>query len=240
MTKIAVCSMFRNSVEWYGVRINHINRYFNQMRDQTIGFENLDFYLLEGDSTDSTKEELSKKEKQFSNIKFLATDFNFQLPMNSMKAHETRIKSLSIMGDFILNNIREAYDYVFWIESDLIIQNNTIENLVLRIESINYPRLIISPFVKIGNLFYDTWAFRSLYTNINWDNNRKPLKKLSEMESVGSCALMNYEIIKDGARFQDGAFINLCRMALEQKAKIYCDESLIIEHPANMINKRWV
>lgn len=238
--KIAVCSMFRNSVTWHNKNIDHIEKYFQRMLQQDIGFDNLDFFFIEGDSTDNTAEKLLEKKSIYNNIKYLEINRHVKTHYNGMVADQTRLTGLSSLGDTLLNNINDKYDYVLWIESDLIIETNLISSLVETRLQINHGPVIVSPFVKLGDLFYDTWAFKEI-NGKSWSNNKTTSNKLTPMNSVGSCALIDFEIIKNGIRFENGAFINLCDQARNQlSAQIYCDERIIINHPNTLLNNRWV
>lgn len=250
--KIAVCSMFRDSQRWCGVAINQVDKYFQQMAKDPL-FDICDFYLYENNSLDNTKEILRLYADKYSNV-YLTCD-NWQVSSISAVesiASQTRIKYLSVMANTLLSNVNMSgkyYDYLLWIESD-IIQDNIIQKLVS--SNVNARAEILAPLPLINlndeMLFYDTWGFtirvgyglQQTYPYFVEESNRD--KQYVEMETVGTCALIKYSLIKSGLNFGGGAFRALCsRLNTISGSRIICDTTIKVYHPSTIeINGRYV
>lgn len=241
--KIAICSTFRNSMEWCGYYIDQVSRYFRQMEEQQLDWCDFHFYLAEGDSLDDTWATLKKYEAHYPIKKLLKVEH--KTTFNGTKAEAKRLEVLSYVGDTLLASIdeKEKYSAIWWIESDLIIQPNLFQGLYFTQSVMSNANVMVSTPVYIGNQFYDIWGFRDL-NGQNLLPSSRP-QKSADMSSVGSLALWRsldnsmYQL-----RFQDGAFVRLCQQAREDFNYRICmavDESIpIVHHPNKLVNHRWI
>lgn len=236
--KIAVCSMFRDSVKWKSIRVDQVKTYFHNMLNQTIGFDNLEFHLLEGDSQDDTYSQLLSMRDNYPNINVYKSEINESY--DSVTITDKRLKCMSKIGNVLLSYARgpdSEYDYLLWVESDLVIKEDTIERLVDTIKGCEHTPSIVAPFVTLGPYFYDIWAFRNLKGK-NWPNVISPNQGILEVSSLGSCAIMDKEITAD---FGEGSFVSLCGQARKDGARLFVNTDIVIDHPNRLlVERRWV
>lgn len=241
---IAVCSLFKDSQKWWGNSINQVDRYIEQLLNQTIGFENLDIYCLEGHSHDNTYSRLLEYNNQLDNVHVYKDDG----PSVEVCSNERpeRFAALSRIGNLALSNIdlTQPYTHVLWVESDLIVEPNVIQELVTQSLEHYLEETIIAPITKIqtGNktLFYDTWGFRDL-NGKRWTNYHYPTSGQHMMSSIGSCALIDITLIRKNLNFGEGCFVELCRRASNMGATIIADCDISVYHPSNrLIRGRWI
>lgn len=242
---IAVCSLFRDSVVWHGRKINQVDRYFSQLKNQTYGFNNLQVYCLEGESKDNTFDTLSKYSS--TNVKIYKDDEVSDTVIESIEKQE-RLVNLSRIANNLLSKIDYTdISHVLWIESDLIINNRLIDDLLDVANLIQEESYIIAPYVYLQNhkhINYDTWGFRHLdgerfKIHINKRDNVK--SHLIKLSSVGSCALISADILKSGINFGSGCFVELCQSAINYGAGVYASPVVEILHPGTILMKnRWI
>lgn len=237
--KIAACSLFRDSQEWYAKKINQVDRFFKQLEQEKCITS---YHLVEGNSIDNTYQSIMN----WSNH----TNTKVELIKHDVVGSEVasvvsvnRFKNLSTIGNLALESAKKVdADFIFWIESDFIFEQGLISNL-LKFSEYNEElwqnSLGVCPVPRFGNSFYDTWAFKGI-NGETWSNNdlekfkKYPLTYL-ELSSFGSCALMNAKKIKEyNLSFGvDGCFPELCRQAKSFGLKLFCDTTQIIEHPSS-------
>lgn len=105
---------------------NEINNAFNSIKNQTIGFENIEVIFVDDNSTDSTQDKLNKYSHQFSNVKVLTTDKNSGYagkPRNIGIQNATSDYILFLDGDdeLLLNACEVLYDKIQFYNTDLVI-----------------------------------------------------------------------------------------------------------------------
>lgn len=235
---VKVGALFRDSQIWHNRYIGQVPRYFRQIDEQkSYGMYKIDEIVVsEGDSKDNTLEVLQHEQKCRTNLKLIQMGGS-NLAVQSTGSSE-RIKELSRLANTVLEEIQDA-DYVLWSESDLIWPN---EHLILSLlNSFNeVDKLgIVAPLILLENdwrIFYDTYIFRSLNDEL-WQN-RHPwiydfyeYDKYIPMNSVGSCTLIKGWLIRDGARFGDTGFVDLCQYVRNLGLKVMANKSIIIYHP---------
>jgi len=240
---IAVCSMFRDSQKWHGHDIGQVDRYLAQLESQTVGLENLDIYAIEGHSTDDTFDRLNRLKNEFPNL-YVFKDEGEAVQVASNE-NPDRFLALSRIGNQILSKVdlSKNYDYLLWVESDLVIPPNLIERLIETSKKYPAPN-IIAPSAQILAdgfvLFYDTWGFR-YPGGKRWTNYIFPRDGRFIMDSIGSCALIDMDLMRKGLNFGTGCFVQLCNTARTWGATIVADCYTTIYHPSNsFIEGRWV
>lgn len=136
--------------------------------------------------------------------------------------------------------LEEPASHVLYIEADLCFPFDLVDELVAR------DRDVIAPLVFLGGGFYDSWGFRDTagrrVTGLGQvDATAAPV----EMSSVGSCALLRTEILRQGARFpptyESGLFVGLCAQARALGYRIWADPGVSIVHPtSSWRSQTWV
>ncbi len=243
---IAVCSLFRDSQVWCGREINQVDRYFKQLVKQTYGFKNLTIVAMEGNSDDNTMEKLQGYSELFPNI-YIYNQTNEYDVVASVE-NDARLKGLSQVADILLGKVVQIkdLDYVLWVESDLIFDISLVKDLVFAANHYTERNCIIAPMVYLENrgIFYDTWGFREL-DGTRWTEKHRErvalANPLKEMASIGSCALIDADLLRCGVRFGQGAFVELCDRARKLGGKVYVDVNTKVQHPGQAnLNRRWV
>ncbi|MBX5496050.1 MAG: hypothetical protein IRZ15_12015, partial [Bryobacteraceae bacterium] len=120
--------------------------------------------------------------------------------------------------------------HLAWIESDLSYAYDTMEVLLGR----NKP--IIAPLIYLGNIFYDSWAFRDkagrkLFSFPPVDPiGAEPI----ELNSVGSYVLFDIAVFRSGIRFRgafdSGLLVGICEDAAKIGLGTYADPTLAVIH----------
>lgn len=253
--KIAIASLARNNVEYKGHKLDQVNRYFCQLIKQSIfDIADIDFFIEEGDSQDNTYEELilwqSRLLKNYNiNLNLLKYDTKTTEKIASVRS-ESRYKHLSHIGDVLLDYIviqGNSYDYVFWVEFDLIIKNNNlIENLLKGFIDSNVDNVgIVAPMVKcLGtgktDVHYDILGHRTLDGKGISPHHKFSAQQYVLMEGIGSCCLFRYELLKKNIRFSGGCFMHFCDETRKLGYNIVVDTSQTIFHPTyKSIQGRW-
>jgi GT2 family glycosyltransferase len=158
---------------------------------------------------------------------------------------DDRFKSLSKIANTLLTKIKDECEYILWIESDLIFDENLFKNLYNGI--IETKSAIIAPIpiitIREQQRLYDIWAFRNI-NGINLSRHydfSESKSKYVELSSVGTCAIINAEYVRKGCDFGEGCFPELCRQIREIGGKILVDTTTYVEHPGNkFVCGRWI
>ena len=254
LTEIAVASYFRNSQTWHGRRIDQAHTYFaNVEREAKSAGVTPRYYLLEGDSSDDTWETLCRyhdeRPDQIHLTKYSVRDAP---PIASIVSND-RFRTLSEVGNVVLRGARDSgADLVFWIESDLLPQENLLSGLMDATRILDWERVLaVAPVAVIApgghRLHYDVWAFEGSHgERFNNDDLGKllasPFGRYWPMNAVGSCALLNGRALREAKiDFGDGCFPALCRAARDAGLNVLCDLAVRIEHPSNFnVAGRWI
>jgi GT2 family glycosyltransferase len=234
---LAIASMFRDSQMWHGHAINQVPRYFEQLSNQTVTG---DIFCLEGNSEDNTAEELNKYK---SDSVFVYHKDNAAGTTVKSTADKHRIINLSTIANHLLDIIykKNKYDYIFWLESDIIIRDNLLIEKLFDCFSENRQCGMVAPkvFLETKNIFYDTWGFNG--------TNKKIVQKIEGfkydqryfvMDSVGTCALMcckNWDFGYEGFR-------TLSSQVKQANYNVYADVTCKVYHPSSFgnVKNRWI
>lgn len=197
--KVFVYSIFRNSEK-------NLQNYYNQLKSTVIELKNsYDFYLsiYENDSTDKTKELLSRFDFSFVKDFSLVTE-NIGSTLYRSVADEQRVKNLADARSKALSakDFLQKCQYVLCIESDIIYSIDCIKNLFDFQKAHDLQNVDIVSAVSIhknGNL-YDTWATRRT-SDEEWGDlyDDWKEKKYDRYYSTFNCiCLYNADVIKKG------------------------------------------
>lgn len=250
MTKISVCSLFRDSNVWHNIKINQVESYFLNLRKQAklnnIIFK---FHCLEGDSRDNTLQTLEQYQKYY-DVSIIKYDIGGSAP-SSAGSNERR-KLLSDVGNKCLHSaLKDETDLILWMESDLIPVNNMLGQLLKSIEKIDWNNSgLIAPTAIINlqgqNCFYDGWAYEGI-SKEKWTvqdlGKFTSQPELIEMNAIGCASLINANNLrKYNIDFQDGCFPRMCELIRENNLKLFCQTNCFIQHPSSngCIADRWI
>lgn len=210
--------------------------FFLQIQLQRSG-HNLKLILGYGDSNDGTgKALLDETAYRFDADLF---DVSHGGPEFGSVVHPVRFRQLAGAINQLWRKIPADTNYVYVVESDLIWRASTLSSLLNDAEAIRkgfsdpIKGIIVAPQIKGSDgLFYDTWAFRENGKQFT----KHPVMRITyesflELDSVGSCACLDYGLAKEIYWPEEDVFVGLCRMAKEKGARIFMDGSLIVEHP---------
>ena len=105
---------------------NEIDNAFNSIKNQTIGFENIEVIFVDDNSTDNTLDKLNKYSHKFSNVKVLTTDKNSGYagkPRNIGIQNATADYILFLDGDdeLLLNACEVLYEKIQFYNTDIVI-----------------------------------------------------------------------------------------------------------------------
>lgn len=240
---IAIASIFRDSQRWRDKQICQVDKYMAAYLPY-----HCDIYCLEGDSEDDTLAVLTEYEKrEHPRIKLFKFDVKTQF-LGSIE-DATRISGIALAQETLRQQIPyDRYDYVLWIESDIIVPSNFISNLMAHLETSGAD--IIAPLVWIQQngepMFYDSWGY--ICNGQRFPNHKKEkfLRRRKQlyhnMDSIGTCALMRSYVLSN-TTFGTNGFRSFCEQAKENKYKIVCTTSpeVYIQHPSTeCIENRWI
>ncbi|HRY91561.1 MAG TPA: glycosyltransferase, partial [Candidatus Gracilibacteria bacterium] len=235
---IAICSLVRNGMAYLPV----YRRQLEQL--QLTGSQTWHLYIVDGKSTDGTKEFLENWAKEDSRISIKQEEKNGEPFAN-------RTAAWAFAANQCLKMIpaKSAHQYILWMEPDLYFPPETISKLL----SDNVD--VVAPIIYLGGSFYDQWAFRDKKGK-SWSCQPPFHKKfkpftLIEMQSVGSCVLFKRSVLDSGIIFKDhgpfeyknksdchqnGLLVGICQEAGIKGFKIWADTGIAVLHPAN----RWI
>jgi len=213
---------------------------------------NVEIFIEEGDSVDATyKELINWKNILPSRLPLYILKYNTGTTEKIASVRsKSRYKHLSHVGDVLLDYIvrQEKFDYVFWIEMDLIIKDfMLIENLLDGFTDSNIKNVgIVAPTVKcIGggktDIHYDVLCFKHT-DGTNWTPHYNlPIQKYIEVSGVGSCCLFKHELLDKGVRFSDKCFMNFCHQARQLDYNMIVDSECSVWHPTRYnVDGRWL
>lgn len=262
MKNIAICSLFKDSVSWHGIKTDQVNKFFENINTQKQNLnENFDIFInvLENNSTDDTEKHIRANQKKYKNVNFLKLSDSLCTGEVRSVATKERINALGFLANLLFSFTKNFNsDYILWTESDLIFpQKDTINQLVEKMES-DKSISAISPVIFIDTIitkkgfacdenhkllkgnkyFYDTWAYENKNTS-KWTNYPPynieyaiTRERYIEMNSVGSCCLFRTSDVKD-ISFDNDAFKGICSKIISNGGKIFLDKELEIMHPTN-------
>jgi len=247
---IAVYSLFRDDEA-----SDKISEYYGRML-QIVKASEHDFrwYLLEGDSEDSTYEKLLelKPDNRF-NVYKHDTNRNMLVATDAQYRLETLAKMYNKAIDYIVED--DWADFAWLVESDLIINNHNLpDNLI---SSMPLDAGVIAPMIWItGNTdvrFYDIWGFRA-YPNtfpaielketphketLQYFPPASPIwykarfkNELVEVATACACFITKMPYLKAGARCTvEDETAGLQRNIRLMGGKVYLHTKLYVEHP---------
>lgn len=248
MLDLAICSFFKDSQVWGGLKINQVDRYFNQIKEQNLEID-WKIFAIEGNSSDDTRFSLENAQLCGWNIEIIDDEISKDSPVQSTTG-SNRMKTLNDLGNFMLEKVKGKAKNYLWLESDLIIPDYLIESLLFAQHRSKFD--IIAPVIteQTRDIFYDIWGFVDLdgkewnqnsHNEYNPHHSKSEFDRYIEMSSIGSCALISGNIVNSGINFGDNCFRGLCQNARNAGYKVGVDLETRIFHPSRyFINGRLV
>lgn len=225
---VAVGSAFRNCA---GPQIRNYFRQVAALRNHLGPEFRLRVIAAEGDSTDSTREELVRASQDYSLAIDLIDASHGQRVFASTEESD-RMVALSKVGNCILSGVNQDDHVLVYVESDLIWDRMTMRALINLV--LIDPKLdVVAPMPFAGAAFYDIWAFRKDGTRFSpFSPYHSKLRSvgMTEVDSVGSCLVMKADVARQ-VRMKDGAIVEWCDNARAAGFKIFCHRDYKVWHP---------
>lgn len=226
---VALGSIFRNSAAY-------LPRYFDQvaaLRDPLFkAGHSLRLILVEGDSTDGTGIELTRRSVSF------PTTFeirNHGGPVFGSVDDAQRWRQISFVCDGVLEQVGEQDDALIYVESDLIWNAETMLALLEHLKEVD----AVAPMcfwkqVEPIRWFYDTWGFRKDGARFKPDPPYHPALdgQMTEIDSAGSCIVMRGAVARQ-CRFvpSELGIVGFCADLRAKGFKLHLDPAYAVYHP---------
>jgi hypothetical protein len=234
--KVVIASAFRN------LSGRRLERYLSQVSAfiSEGGFESYHLIWAEGDSTDSTLEELRQARETFTgNVTVDLIDVTHGRPDYGSCENPDRLQALSFVLNKILDAVPNDADAVIYVESDLKwlprVMQHLIPLLVSPVDVISPPTFYRRPRRSYSKFLYDTWGFRTpegrRYDQRLTLRALQHSKELKEMGSVGSCVLMRGEVARQCRVSNNLALAGWCESVRKHGYRIWSDWRVRIDHP---------
>jgi glycosyltransferase involved in cell wall biosynthesis len=221
---VTICSPFRDSEA-------SIAEYFDRLFNLDYPAKSLRFVAVEGDSQDSTWDDLVKRWEYF-DARFNLIKCDTGKPKYGSVVNAERFQVLAQVFNAALDAVDyEWTDYVLFLPSDIRYQPDLLSRLLA------HGKDIISPFVWVyldgRNQFYDIWAFSRDGTSympfMHLDaDGLKPI----QMHTVGGVTLIKADVLKAGCRYTpDEVDRGLCKAAKAKGFTVWADPTTHVYHP---------
>jgi hypothetical protein len=242
--------MFRDSQSFHNITLNQVQRFFKQISGQKLldGITINNIFCVYTQSNDNTLECL-KQEKNIGRFNIQILEYDNEYKSVSSVDNKDRLAGLAKCGNYGLEKARVDCDYLFLIESDLIVYDYFLLFKLYKSFSEVENLACVSPLIFLDinhDCFYDTLCFKNLdgsqWTNHKpWSPNLNKYIKYVDMSCVGSCSLINQEVLSKGINFGDNGYLTLCKQIIDLKKKIVVNKECRIYHPSNnSICGRWI
>lgn len=161
--------------------------------------------------------------------------------INTVTIEEKTQQWIQLCNQGIDKSMQYQSDYVLFVEADLTIPFDLLDELVLADLD------ICAPVIFLGGGFYDSWGFRELNGNkIRLIRDVDVFSKPVELSSVGSCVLFRTEIFSQNIRFRgpydSGLLVGVCNDSREFGYRVWMLPHLSIIHPTSAWRKQmwWI
>ena len=225
---VAICSLFRNSAAY-------VDSFRAMVTSQARPGIELVFSFVEGDSTDDTFARLQAWARDDARVLLSKRD------VEPVTDFADRVTKWAALGNVAIDQaLTTSCDRLLWCESDLVLPNDLLEQLVPE------PCDIVAPAIFLGSMFYDTWGFRGVdgvrFSNHAPYHGEFRHHALVPLSSVGSCVLFRRTLFDRGVRFRgsydDGLLVGVCRDATALGFATFMDSRVAILHPTSLWRKQ--
>ena len=190
-------------------------------------YPKLRFVWVVGDSSDGTEDYLRSVAAQDKRATVLRHDTNI-----AGDDPDTRLERMSLTINAGFQTFRKTDKYAVIHESDLVSPVDVVEQFIAT------GKEVVGGFVWLGNIFYDTYAYRK--NGRRFDNHAPfhpefDMNSLNELDCIGSCWMFptaaKISCLKYGV-------IELCGQLKEKDYSIWCDPRIRIEQPVDLWTSR--
>lgn len=172
----------------------YLPRYFEQLKSLHSEYQ-VALAINEGDSQDNSRIIIRDNIDNVSELYFY--DYSHNGPKFGSINNATRWMNIAktwnyMLGELTKNNIFDDYDYVIYMESDLIWNKQTVDKLVEGLEK-SFGEAVAA-MSMLGNIFYDTWGHRANGINFGpvypFHPEFEKYPRYVPITSAGSCIAM--------------------------------------------------
>jgi hypothetical protein len=228
--KIVLASIFRNSS-------SYLDRYFTQitnLRSELVERgHSLTYAWAEGDSTDDTFQRLSVHVNPRPDDVLIKVDHGG--PVFGSVDNDQRWRNISKVCNALLDAIPTDTDYVIYVESDLLWTADTMLPLLNHVLN-GLDAVAPMCFHLPTGMFYDTWGHRKnglrFTQNSPYHPHINPGIDVTEIDSAGSCIVMNYSVAQH-ARFDppELGIVGFGNTLRQLGFKLFLDTTQRVFHP---------
>jgi hypothetical protein len=158
-------------------------------------------------------------------------------PIFGSTENPARMKALSGLANAGLE-LLEAYlhegDQVFYVESDLEWEPNTVLHLASMLSFYNIDA--VAPMIYAGKAFYDIWGYRGMdkerfgpFPPYHPSLHERPIVQVS---SVGSAFMMTADVAQETRITDDNALVGFWDQAAKLGYRVFVDQGAMVRHPA--------
>ena len=196
---VVLASIFRNSS-------GYLDRYFGQVanlrRKLVQQGHTLRMVWVEGDSTDDTFQKLAAYIDN--DLRSTLLQVNHGGKLFASVDDDERWRNISKVCNVLLDQIKEADDFVVYVESDLLWTEDTMLALLDNVHHAGVDACAPMCFHLPTGVFYDTWGHRKdgqrFLPHSPYHSALVPGMKLTQLDSAGSCIVMRAQVARE-ARF---------------------------------------
>ncbi len=190
-------------------------------------YPNIRYVWAVGDSTDETEEYLWSLAENDKRITVIRHDTNIE-----GDTPDIRLQRLSLTANAGLMEVRKTDKWVCIHESDLVTPVDVIEQFIATGKD------VVAGWVTLGEIFYDTYAYRKdgvKFTNHAPYNPVYRPDEPFELDSVGSCWIFP---AKAGIYCTIGGCVEMCDNLKKQGYAIWCEPRIRVVQPIDLWTSR--
>jgi hypothetical protein len=229
---LTIGSIFRNAT-------GYLKHYFDQvvqLHGHLYPLSAVQLVLVEGDSTDSTWDDLSAQIERIRplGIRSRLVKREHGGPVFGSIDNEQRWRNISYACNGVFENLPKVFDAMIYVESDLLWQPQTVLALVEHLKTV--PAVSPMSFHRDG-FFYDIWGYRRNGICFTPSPPYHPdlagaPDNLLPIDSAGSCIAMRAEVARQ-ARFAypEQGILGFCRSIYDHGYSLHLDPNQRVIHP---------
>jgi hypothetical protein len=225
-----VISFFRHS------SVDFVRRYMARVKElQGISPCPVSLVCVWGDSPESLGVLLGEEARRHG-LDAVIHRYDHGGPVYGSTEQPERMKALSGLANSGLDCLQayvDANDHVFYVESDLLWEPETVLELSNKMTMAGLDAL--APMIYAGPNFYDIWGFRGLdgerfgpFKPYHPDLKEHPIVEVS---SVGSAFVMRGALVEDVRIKDDYALVGFWRDARAKGYRVFVDQMETVRHP---------
>lgn len=222
---VTLISAFRNSEQRVGAFCDQTYQLYKALEARG---DTLFLILGEGDSTDRTRAYLAAL---FAGSDHVLVDCSHGGPIYGPVVDEQRFRQLAHVGNQMWRHIPADAGAVVQVESDLLWSTDTLLGLLNQLAEVP----CVAPLLleKETALFYDVWAYRRGGKHFTKPRPYHPDigAGLLELDSAGSCLVMNAAIARQLTWPQEDVIVGICNQIKALGGSIWLAPQFTVYHP---------